>query len=103
MSSDAERCPRPKPVTWQSLETLSARREGTERGQRACLAVFWAAECHSFLSWEKALQLPASPSAPVRQPVRQYPCHPLADGHHLGRSQPPVHIPTEHAGPPGDD
>lgn len=50
-----------------------------------------------------ALKLPASASAAVRSAVQQRPRHPLEDGHHLGWSQPPVHVPAEHAGPPGDD
>ena len=76
--------------------------KGQRGGKGQGWGVFHAAECHPS-SPVKALQLPASPSASVRQAVQQRPCHALEDGHHLGGSQPPVHIPAEHAGPPGDD
>lgn len=57
----------------------------------------------SFSLLGKAFQLLAPASAPVLQAVRQCPSHLLENGHHLGRGQPPVHLPAEHAGSPGDD
>lgn len=63
--------------------------------------VLWSPFSFSLLG--KAFQLPASASAPVLQAVRQCPSHLLEDGHHLGWSQPPVHLPAEHAGSTRDD
>lgn len=57
----------------------------------------------SFSLLGKAFQLLAPASTPVLQAVRQRPSHLLENGHHLGRGQPPVHLPAEHAGSPGDD
>lgn len=67
--------------------------------------VFWAVDCRlfSFSPLGKEVQLLASASAPVLQAVRQCPSHLLENGHHLGWGQPPVHLPAEHAGSPGDD
>lgn len=57
--------------------------KGQRGGKGQGWGVFHAAECHPS-SPVKALQLPASPSASVRQAVQQRPCHALEDGHHLG-------------------
>ena len=86
----------------RSKWTNTSEGKGQRGGKGQGWGVFRGAECHPS-SPGKALQLPASPSASVRQAVQQRPCHALEDGHHLGGSQSPVHIPAEHAGPPGND